>query len=47
MSETLSSSTQENAEFCKKFFESEEIETGLKIRSGIIVTTCTQEMPLF
>ena len=41
MSETLSSSTQENAEFCKKFFESEEIETGLKIRSGIIVTTCT------
>lgn len=41
LTETMSSSTQENAEFCKNIFDSEEIETGTKIRSAIIVTTCT------
>ena len=33
-------STQENAEFCKNIFE-EELTTGMKIKSAIIVTTCT------
>lgn len=41
LTETLSTSTQENAEFCKNIFEAEEIDTGTKIRSAIIVTTCT------
>lgn len=41
LTEAMSSSTQENAEFCKNIFDFEEIETGLKIRSAIIVTTCT------
>ncbi len=41
LTEAMSSSTQENAEFCKNIFESEEMETGLKIRSAIVVTTCT------
>lgn len=41
LTETMSSSTQENAEFCKNIFASEEIETGEKINSAIIITTCT------
>lgn len=39
--EPMSSSTQENAEFCKNIFASEELETGMRIKSAIIVTTCT------
>ena len=41
LTEGLSTSTQENAEFCKNAFEIEEIETGTKIKSAIIVTTIT------
>lgn len=41
LTEAMSTTTQENAEFCKNIFESEEIETGTKIRSAILVTTCT------
>lgn len=37
--EDRSSSTQENAEFCRNIFAQEEIETGLKIRTAILVTT--------
>ncbi len=37
--EDRSSSTQENAEFCRNIFAQEEIETGLKIRNAILVTT--------
>lgn len=39
--EDNSTTTQENAEFCKNIFEMEEIELGNKINSAIIVTTCT------
>lgn len=39
--EPMSSTTQENAEFCKNIFESEELLTGMKINSAILVTTCT------
>ncbi len=39
--EPLSKSTQENALFCRNIFESEEIETGEKIKSVILVTTVT------
>lgn len=41
LTETMSTSTQENSEFSKNIFESEELETGTKIRSAILVTTCT------
>ena len=41
ITEALSVSTQENAEFCKNIFESEEIETGTRIKSAVIITTCT------
>ena len=39
--EALSTTTQENAEFCKNIFDQEEIETGEKIKTAVIVTTCT------
>ena len=41
LTEDRSTTTQENAEFCKNIFAIEEIETGTKINSAIIVTTCT------
>ena len=41
LTEGLSSSTEENALFCKNAFDIEEIETGMKINSAILVTTCT------
>lgn len=41
LTEAMSTTTQENAEFCKNIFASEEIETGTQINTGIIVTTCT------
>lgn len=41
LTEAMSTSTQENAEFCKNIFETEEIETGTQIKSAILVTTCT------
>lgn len=41
LTEAMSTTTQENAEFCKNIFESEEVETGIQIKSAIIVTTCT------
>lgn len=41
LTETMSTTTQENAEFCKNIFDLEEIETGTKIMTAIIVTTCT------
>lgn len=41
LTESLSTTTQENAEFCKNIFEAEELETGTQIKSAIIVTTCT------
>ena len=41
ITESVSKSTQENAEFCKNIFESEELETGMHINSAVIVTTCT------
>lgn len=39
--EALSTTTQENAEFCKNIFDIEEMETGTKIKTAILVTTCT------
>lgn len=39
--EALSSTTQENAEFCKNIFDLEELETSKKINTAILVTTCT------
>lgn len=41
MIEPMSKTTQENAEFCKNIFQSEEIETGTKVKSVVLVTTCT------
>ncbi|MCI8384281.1 MAG: YdcF family protein [Clostridia bacterium] len=41
LTEAMSTTTQENAEFCKNIFDSEEIETGNKIKTAILVTTCT------
>ena len=41
MIEPMSKTTQENAEFCKNIFQTEEIETGMKVKSAILVTTCT------
>lgn len=41
LTEALSTTTQENAEFCKNIFDTEEIETGNKIKTAILVTTCT------
>ena len=37
----MSTTTQENAEFCKNIFDSEEVETGSKIKTATLVTTCT------
>ena len=39
--EALSTTTQENAEFCKNIFDQEEIETGEEIKTAVLVTTCT------
>ena len=39
--ESMSSTTQENAEFCKNIFNIEAAESGLEINSAILVTTCT------
>lgn len=41
LSEPLSTDTMENAAFCKNAIDSLEIDTGMKVRSAIIVTTCT------
>ncbi len=41
LTEAMSTTTQENAVFCKNIFDSEEIETGTKVKTAIIVTTCT------
>lgn len=41
LTEAMSTTTQENAEFCKNIFDSEEVETGTKINTAILVTTCT------
>lgn len=41
LTEAMSTTTQENAEFCKHIFESEEVETGTQVKTAIIVTTCT------
>lgn len=41
LTESMSTTTQENAEFCKNIFDLEEIETGTKINTAILVTTCT------
>lgn len=41
LTEPMSATTQENAEFCKNIFDSEEVETGTKVRTAIIVTSCT------
>lgn len=41
LTEAMSTTTQENAEFCKNIFDSEEIETGSQIKTAILVTTCT------
>lgn len=41
MIEPMSKTTQENAEFCKNIFQTEEIEIGTKVKSAILVTTCT------
>ena len=41
LTEAMSTTTQENAEFCKNIFDSEELETGTKVRTAILVTTCT------
>ena len=41
LTEAMSTTTQENAEFCKNIFDSEEIETGSRIKNAILVTTCT------
>lgn len=41
LTEAMSTTTQENAEFCKNIFEEEEIETGSQIKTAILVTTCT------
>lgn len=41
LTEGLSSTTQENALFCKNIFDAQEAETGIKVSSAIIITTCT------
>jgi len=41
LTESMSSTTQENAEFCKNIFDTLEIETGDRIKTAILVTTCT------
>lgn len=41
LTEAMSTTTQENAEFCKNIFDSEEVETGSKIKTATLVTTCT------
>lgn len=41
LTEAMSTTTQENAEFCKNIFDSEEIEKGSQIKTAILVTTCT------
>lgn len=41
LTEPMSSTTQENAKFCKNIFDAEEAENGTRVRTAIIVTTCT------
>ena len=41
LTEAMSTTTQENAEFCKNIFDAEEVETGTQVKTAIIVTTCT------
>lgn len=41
LTEAMSTTTQENAEFCKNIFESEDVENGIQVRKAILVTTCT------
>ena len=41
LTEAVSTTTQENAEFCKNIFDQEEIEIGQQIKTAVIVTTCT------
>lgn len=41
LAEPLSSTTHENAKFCRDIFDSEEVENGTKIKTAIIVTSCT------
>lgn len=41
LTEALSSTTQENAEFCKNIFDTLQLETGDEIKKAILVTTCT------
>lgn len=41
LTEAMSTTTQENAEFCKNIFDLEEIETHMQVKTAILVTTCT------
>ena len=41
LTESLSSTTQENAEFCRDIFDILETEIGMKVKTAVIVTTCT------
>lgn len=41
LAEPLSATTHENAKFCRNIFDSEEVENGTKVRTAIIVTSCT------
>lgn len=41
LTEAMSTTTQENANFVKNIFDVEEIETGMQVKKAIIVTTCT------
>ncbi len=41
LTEPMSSTTQENAQFCKNIFDSEEVESGIRTTTAILVTTCT------
>lgn len=40
LAESVSKSTYENALFCKNAFDVEEIETGLNVRTALLVTSC-------
>ena len=41
LSEPLSATTHENAKFCRDIFDLEEVENGTKVRTAVIVTSCT------
>lgn len=41
LTEPLSSTTHENALFCKNIFDSEKVENGTEVRTAILVTACT------